>query len=360
MSADRPCTSWQPRDLSEESAALDPPVYLRRSDGMALLYAGRLHGLHGEPESGKTWVAAAACAEEVQNGRNVVVLDFEDGPAAWKDRLLALGSMPEELRARVRYVQPNEPISERGWDDLRPALRDASLVVVDSTNAAMAVEGLNLADNADVLEWIKTFVQPLQSEGAAVLLLDHVVKEREARGRYPIGGQAKLASLDVAYSIRVTEPWGRGRAGSAEIKVRKDRAGYVRSFQNPDERVALLQVIPADDGGLDVTLEPPTQTALGRSAQPDEHMVRVSLALKAEPGLTTQALRSAVTGKYEKVDAAADSLVEQGYVERTKVGPAHVHRLVRPYPANADDGGVPALPVPEDRPVPTDDPKEAP
>ena len=58
--------SWQPVALLSHLAgeiAAERPSLLTRADGVVLLYPGRLHAISAEPESGKCWLALAACEE---------------------------------------------------------------------------------------------------------------------------------------------------------------------------------------------------------------------------------------------------------------------------------------------------------
>ena len=87
--------------------------------------------------------------------------------------------------------------------------------MIDGVTEALALEGLDMASNQDVAE----LLQPARrgrSHGPAppCCSIDHVTKDREARGRYAIGAQHKLAGVDVAYRLDVVQPFGRGREGS--------------------------------------------------------------------------------------------------------------------------------------------------
>ncbi len=58
--------------------------------------------------------------------------------------------------------------------------------------------------------------QVAEQTGAAVVMIDHVTKDSESRGRFAIGGQAKLAGLTgAAYTVDVAHPLGTGCAGSS-------------------------------------------------------------------------------------------------------------------------------------------------
>ena len=49
----------------------------------------------------------------------------------------------------------------------------------------------------------RSSIRPIAAAGAAVVLIDHVAKDKEKRGRYAIGAQHKLAGVAVAYGIEV-------------------------------------------------------------------------------------------------------------------------------------------------------------
>jgi hypothetical protein len=53
----------------------------------------------------------------------------------------------------------------------------------------MTTEGLALGDNTDVAAWMRPLPKRFAAAGAAVVVIDHVVKNRDDQGRYAIGGQ---------------------------------------------------------------------------------------------------------------------------------------------------------------------------
>jgi hypothetical protein len=53
----------------------------------------------------------------------------------------------------------------------------------------MTTEGLALGDNTDVAAWMRLLPKRFAAAGAAVVVIDHVVKNRDDQGRYAIGGQ---------------------------------------------------------------------------------------------------------------------------------------------------------------------------
>lgn len=335
-------TSWAPVALTGvlDGTAVDPPPFaLRRTDGRALLYAGRVHWLQGEPEAGKGWIALAATAQLLHDGDRCLYVDFEDTPSAVVGRLQALGVPPDLILERFAYVRPEAPLDAAGRRDLEAAGDGVALAVIDGVTEAMGLDVLDFTSNVDIAKWIGALPRPLARAGAAVLVIDHVVKDREGRGRYAIGGQHKLAGSDVAYSAEVVEPFGRGRNGRVKLTVQKDRPGHVRGFAEDGKAAARVELASLADGAVSVTLEPPD--GKGATFRPTVLMARVSQAVTETPGLSTRALREAVTGNNDAKALALELLVAEGYVDARREGQAVKHYPVREY---LDEQTVPTVP----------------
>jgi hypothetical protein len=228
-------TSWAPVDAAAILAGElveEPPRWLKRTDGQKLLYAGKMHSFSGEPESGKTWAALLAAAEAIEEGRDVLYVDFEDSPFTVLSRMRDLGVADDLITTRFHYVRPTEPLTEAAWLDLEPILaRGPALVVLDGVSEAMVLHGLELERNSDVAAFIALLPRRLAATGAATVWIDHVVKDRDARRRYSIGAQHKLAGLDgAAYVFEPLSPFGGDVDGASTVSVMKDRAGFVRSY----------------------------------------------------------------------------------------------------------------------------------
>jgi hypothetical protein len=356
--SDPPGTTWAPVDLGPILAGerTEPePSMLMRTDGRCLLYPGRAHALHAEPEALKTWLALRACAEQLDLNRPVLYLDFEDSAASIVQRLLNLEVTESAIASSLVYIRPDEPLANGAIRDLEQALkREPALAVIDGVTEAFSRQGLNPLDNGDVAKWLGVLPRRLTSTGTAVLLLDHVVKDRENRGRYAIGAQHKLAGVDVALSMRVLEPFARGREGLVSIKVEKDRPGRIREFAQ-DGHVALLRASSLADGGVAIVLEPPERKE--GAFRPTVIMQRVSEAVEAEPGLQTRTIRSTVHGRAEVIDSALEFLVLDGHVEARKDGRAIRHYSLKPY-READD--IELCPVSQPCPNGAPDTGEAP
>lgn len=320
-----PKTTWAPLDLGPVLAGDEleqPPAILARTDGPCLLYAGKSHGVFGESESGKTLLAERTALELIEDGREVLYIDFEDGPESAVGRLVGMGARPDAISTRFHYVRPDEPLSAGAWAELESVLDGIELAVIDGVTEGLTLHGLALLDNTDIAKWLELIVRPLQRRGAAVLQLDHVTKDREGRGRYAIGAQHKLAGIDVAYSLRVIEPFGRGVNGSVLISVEKDRPGHLRALAE-GKALATMHVESLPGGALEISLEPPE--AGGDLFRPTVLMGRVSRALVEQPGLTANAIKAAVTGKAAAVGLAVELLVAEGFVRIERDGQTHRH-----------------------------------
>ena len=75
-------TTWSEIDARAVLAGAldeDPPAFVERTDGVPLLYRGKVSSIAGEPESGKSWFALHAVADVLAQGHHAIYLDFEDG-----------------------------------------------------------------------------------------------------------------------------------------------------------------------------------------------------------------------------------------------------------------------------------------
>ncbi len=335
--------SWGAIDLApylDGSAPGDEPALLDRDDGRCLLYRGKLHSLAGEPECGKSWLALYACVERLSAGERVVYVDFEDGPATLASRLLALGCDPQAVADRFAYVRPDEPLQA---GQLAGLLTPApALVVLDGLTELLAIHGLDLNSNSEVAELLALVPRPCCASGAAVLMLDHVVKRKDDRGRWAIGAQHKLAGVDLAYALNVSEPAGRGREGQMHLVVSKDRPGHVRGFAAHGKQAATM-ILRSTGERVEIELRAPGAAA--SAWRPTGIMERVSRTLEADSPRSTRALRAAVSGRNEHVDLAAERLVAEGFAcSQTDAG-ARLYSSVQPFRETDDEDRAPHGPT---------------
>ncbi len=214
-------------------------------------------------------------------------------------------------------MRPERPLVGRGQynvaalDEL--ASWDIALAVIDSVGESIATEGLKPNDDDDVVRWMQTLPRRLaHHNGAAVLLLDHVAKEREGRGLWAIGSQRKLAAIDgAAYMLEVGVAPTRTVDGHVRLICAKDRHGtHQRGHQ-----VAQVDITPTGDRTT-ITVHPPAG-ATGEPFRPTVLMERVSRYLEEHgPCSKRETLRN-VEGKDKPLGQAIDVLVAEDYVEQT-------------------------------------------
>ena len=330
-----PTTSWAPVDLGaviRDGCLDEPPQLLARTDGPCLIYAGKNHVFSGEPESCKGWAALHASAERVRAGEHVLYLDFEDVAATVIPRLLALGLDEQELVERFHYVQPSEPLEAAAWSDLEPALAtEPSLAVIDGVTEALVLHGLDLKDNSDVAKWLALLPRRLTNAGIAVVQIDHVGRDREARGRFALGAQHKLAGVDVHYAFDILEPFGRGLEGRIKVTVSKDRPGHVRRHADEAGRVAELRLTSEPDGAVSIDAMPPRAIGGGAPFRPTALIERTSRAVEDSPGLSKNAIEATVRGKTDYKRLALELLIADGFMRVERDGQAGRHYSVRPF-----------------------------
>jgi len=331
----REAGSWEPVDVAAVVTGIVTgtttrtiPEVLTRDDGSALLYAGKVNGIHGDSGSGKTWTALYASAETILAGGDVVYVDLEDSPADVVTRLLALSVPPADVVKHFRYVQPETAFADGAEGFLRVAAA-ARLVVIDSTGESLSIEGLNPNADEDIAAWFRSVPKRIAKLGPAVLVLDHMPKSSDS-DLWPIGSQRKRAAIDGAqYLQEVLVPFSRGKAGAARLVCAKDRHGtYARA-----QRVAVLQVTP-DNGTVRLGLHVPEGAPAGSgSFEPTALMEKVSRALEGAAGACTyRGILERVEGKKEYIRRAVDALIASGHVT-TSPGPRNSieHTSARPY-----------------------------
>lgn len=330
--------AWTPADLATLMAdGLEPPepTLLARTDGLCLLYPGLTHSVSGESGSGKSWLAQWATAEVLHAGQSALYLDYESSAREVAQRLLTLGCSHDEITAGLTYVNPDAAPTGEEFEALLAV--DYSLAVVDGVTEALGLSGIagdNLTNSNDaVTRWHKMLPKRIAVEtGAAVLQVDHVTKAKDNRGAYAIGGQAKRASITGAsYIVQTVESFGRGRDGSFDLFVSKDRPGAVLAGDGDDttsgRRVVHVEV-HSTEGVVRLQLQPVRH---GGDTRLHDMKCKVAAFLSEHPGATLTLIRKEVPGTNALKDQALKGLVGGEYVERTRQGQAVLHRLRRPY-----------------------------
>lgn len=341
------------------------PALLNRTDGGALLYPGKMHVFQAEPSSGKSWLALWAVAEVLAMGGAAGYLDFEDTANGILRRLRNLGVTDAVMAERFYYANPTGRFGPAEKLSLWNALdrMNLDLVVIDGVGESLSREGLSEDKADDVIRWTDLLPRPIARTGAAVLMLDHVAKDPEQRGRWARGSGAKLAAVDGAsYQIKVRVPFSRHRPGRFDMVVAKDRPGGVGAI---GETVATVHVTPHAAGELvTMKIDPHTteQTAPTDAWKPTVIMGKVWAALDSSTvPLTASALSSLVHSEPRLVKEAITRLIAEGFVAETGKRPKTL-RTVKTYtdsplqaaPAWREEPPAPELFEPEDYPTDAD------
>ena len=207
------------------------PTMFTRTDGVSLLYPGLTHSFHGESESGKSLIVQAEVARLLAAGEWVLYINFESDAASVVGRLRDFGVDPEVIRERLVYLRPE--VDPRcfahelaHWH--HHLTRRYALAVLDGVTDGLTIFGYQSKDNDGIAAWMRAVPRNIAARtGAAVALVDHVTKDADSRGRFAIGGQAKMAGLDGAADQRGCRPAGTGSC-SIRSRPRSDRPSCAR------------------------------------------------------------------------------------------------------------------------------------
>jgi hypothetical protein len=327
---ENPADSWGARVILGDDEAPEPTI-------LGVVYPGHRHIFSGEPESLKTWAALACCAEEIRAERNVVFLDFDEGGKAdIKRRLTALGLSDEQISKQFYFVAPEAPITTPGAQERLHELLDVmepSLVVVDASAGALELHGLDENRTQDIQTFQRLIVKPLRIGGAGVIVIDHVTKNPDSRGKHPIGSQRKLGATDVHLSFETIRPFGIGRHGVAEIFTHKDRPAHL-----PRPYLGSLHLKSnAATGAVsyDLTIERSGE----RPFRPTKLMERASRFLEENGEQSTNKVVRTVSGKNEAIETALEILYREGFINRSKgTRNSTVWVSVKPFREDEDEG----------------------
>jgi hypothetical protein len=363
--------TWQPVDLAPfldgTHIRPQPTVGLARKDGMRLLYPGKEHTVIGEMESGKSWLALGCADAELTAGHRVVYIHFEEAdPTDTVERLQLLGVPDQTILDLFVFVGPHEPVDAFAL----AALLDPapSLVILDGVNEAMSLHTMGIRDEDGAAAFRRRLVKPCTAVGAATLACDHVVKDRDKRGRDPLGSIHKGNGLTGSLILlENAAPFGRGERGCSHVFITKDRPGYLRSRGRPNRKVpgkTFMGSLIVDDTrtwaphSVDLAfIEPPDHdpaddTATEHTPQ-DKHDDAAVLATVAQLDAADQQpnlrnVRGTVRGNAgrisnDRIDDALARLVVDGRLTET-TGPRNA-RVFTTVPPTVPEPTPPELPL---------------
>ena len=318
------------------------PTILAVTGAPPLFYPQRINSLFGESGGGKTWVALAAVAEVARAGERALLIDYEDNPAGIAERLVLLGLADDEI-ANVDYRNPTSGIG-LGLNALREAEHDAhwSLIIIDSTGEAMAAGAIDSNADREVAQWFALVKLLMRLPGGpAVVVLDHVPKDKDAPSSYAIGSQRKRAAVTgAAYRVDTLKEPAKGRNGKLKLTVAKDRPG-----NRPKGAVAAEVDVLSSAHGVRIELhisEAQAAAEHGQPFRPTVLMERVSRYLETVPSASARNVEQNVTGKAQGIRTAIEVLVAEGYIKAGQ----HGYESLESYREATDNGQrVPASPA---------------
>lgn len=359
--------TWIPANMEEVLAGnleAPKPTIAPREDGICLLYKGETHAFNGESESGKSLIAQAIAASIISQGDDVLYLDFESNKRAVTRRLIDIGTHKEDIVKHFAYVSPDSPHNNRNIDG-KPTSNNLGmasevfeqvaqfpwkLVVIDGVEAALSLYAADSNSSTDVWAWQRALPMELaESSGAAVVLIDHVVKNKDARGRFAVGSQAKLGAITgVTYLIEPISQIGKGLEGEVKILLAKDRLGDLRQHCIPErENLSRITTVNIDstrpDGPIIFTFRTPIDDK--GNFRPTAMMEKLSKFIEEQnkrgnypqQGAVTDYLKDVgVKGRTTTKIKALQILIDEGYVRADRKGQARLHTSLKPYRQEGD------------------------
>lgn len=319
-----------------------PPTLCHRSDGHALFYAGKVNGIFGDPEGGKTWLAQAAIVEALNDGGTAAMIDVDhNGPDHTAARLLLLGARLDDIANpdRFRYYEPED------GDQLLAAVNDIvtrrpTVTLIDSLGEVFPLLGVNTNDGDEITTAMRTVCTRPATAGSCVITIDHLPKSAEARTTgYAIGSIAKKRMIRGAYlraDVRV-QP-APGARGVITLRIEKDTAGELRKSSGGGYAGTLtLDSTQPHITRWEITREEMPKNDDG-TFRPTALMERISRYIEANDQCTFTDIKDAVSGKDKWLRDAITLLVHEGFVARIDgARRAKLHHSIAQYRENEDD-----------------------
>ncbi|WP_067875297.1 hypothetical protein [Agromyces aureus] len=236
-----------------------------RDDGIGLFYRGQSNLVFGDPESGKTLLAQCAVADELARGNSALLIDLDhNGAGATISRLISMGVDEAVLRdaGRFRYCQPEDA------EHMATVVADAldwkpAIVLLDSLGELLPMYGASSNSPDDFTRVHTTVVKALVKSGAAVIIIDHLPKNRDAQSFGATGTTAKKRAIGgTSLRVSIAEPFKPGIGGRAHVTLNKDRHGGLRASCPSDDReplAATFKLWTQTDGDLAWNFIPPKE-----------------------------------------------------------------------------------------------------
>jgi len=326
----------EPEGGSWARVNLTDPAYLIPPEPPAiqgLLYAAKRHVLSGPQESAKTLIAYHLLLQAHRDGHPVAIVDFEMGPVAARRLLHDLGATPDEIAA-IYYTEPEGPPDQQALQAI--VQHGTRYALIDAAAGAFDTTGLDDNSRKDAETFARLWIRPLFKLDIATLLLDHVTKDREARGKYAIGSERKTGGADIHLGFDALKALSRGGTGLIKVTTHKDRGAFL---SRPTAAMLELASDPATHS-ITIIHRDPNPTDEEGTFQPTTLMERISQYLEQQPEPVSRTnIETNVKGKSaEWLRKAIDALIHGGYAAEEE-GPrnARLVRSIRPFTATPSD-----------------------
>jgi hypothetical protein len=275
-----------------------------------------------------------AARQHMDNGGDVLWVDWEETPDDFADKAVAVGITPEQLDGQVYYAwKPELLADEKGRAALLATIDllehrhigsdsyPGVLVVFDSMDMALTIAGFDPDNRGESTKWANMLTHPAKAQGATVVVIDAPTKNGNEKNPYPAGAGSKLFQADAAWFIKATEPFKRDTPG--RIEVVRPAGGKERTGTLPAK---LVYEVGDGQGGLPLTAveiddEDSEDT---RDRQNVGMLERTAKALREQGGrkLTSNQLTQFVKGsKGDVLKAAKELALSPGEPFASEPGP---------------------------------------
>jgi hypothetical protein len=293
------------------------PSIGERNDGAHILYAGKINGIYGDPETAKTWFALHLAQQVLSAGGTVALIDIDhNGENDTVDRLRKLGVSNQLIgdAAHFRYYIPETPAE--------------LLATRDNIIEHIPMLGLDSNSNDDISRGYRAMLTPLAQEHTAVLTIDHLAKAGKSDHGYAIGGIAKKRIINGAYyhaeALTIPAP---GIVGKVRIMVTKDRPGGIREHAPQGSLGNFIIDSSATDGHINTLIA----NTIGSPLRPTNTMERISRLLAGTDGMHKTTINKQIAVKQATMDQAIIVLVQEGYVRTSQVSGKTIYHHERDY-----------------------------
>jgi len=306
------------------------PSIGERNDGAHILYAGKINGIYGDPETAKTWFALHLAQQVLSAGGTVALIDIDhNGENDTVDRLRKLGVSNQLIGnpAHFRYYIPETPTELLATRD-NIIEQHPTLCILDSIGELIPMLGLDSNSNDDISRGYRAMLTPLAQENTAVLTIDHLAKAGKSDHGYAIGGIAKKRIINGAYyhaeAITIPAP---GIVGKVRIIITKDRPGGIREHAPAGSLGNFIIDSSASDGHINALIA----NTIGSPLRPTNTMERISRLLAGTDGMHKTTINKEIAVKQATTDQAIIVLVQEGYVRTSQVAGKTIYHHERDY-----------------------------